>query len=71
MPTDNTPQCVKEVLDKPGIYEFSEDAFYWFFEVADGEVYQLQPDTMARDRVLSPGGWHDCDKICTVKKVEL
>lgn len=59
MATDRTPQCVKDVLDKPGIYEFRGRGYKWYFEV-DGKklVHQLNPRTMARDGVLSKSGWN-------------
>jgi hypothetical protein len=55
----NIPQCVLEVLGTPGKYRFVARRSYWFFEVtATGKVYQLNPNTLTRDGVLSPDGWN-------------
>ena len=64
---DNTPACVRAVLDKPGKYRFNQTAWFWYFEVdARRRVYQLTPDTLRRDGVLSPDGWNECAASGTV-----
>lgn len=60
---DTTPQCVRDVLNKPGKYRFDQKAWYWFFEVdKNRRIYQLNPRTMKRDGLLSPDGWNECAK---------
>jgi len=56
------PQCVLDVLDKPGRYKFLQgDEWYWFFEVdATGRIFQLNPHNMKRDGILSKNGWNEC-----------
>lgn len=52
------PPCVRAVLDKPGTYLFRGPFTAWFFEVDErGRCYQLTPDSLERDGLLSADGW--------------
>ena len=67
---DTTPQCVRDVLDKPGRYRFDQKSWHWFFEVDDKRrVYQLDPRTKRRDGILSPDGWADHAQFGVVSRV--
>jgi len=69
---DKTPNCVKQVLDEPGIYLFTNNKYSWFFEITkDKKIYQLNPQTMKRDGILSATGWNEIAHFGTVTAVEV
>lgn len=54
---NNTPDCVRAVLDKPGKYLWRGGSIFQF-EVDDkGQVHQLTLDGKTRDGILEPEGW--------------
>lgn len=55
---NNIPNCIKVMLDKPGLYIWEHNKRQVFMEIdARGKVYQLCPKTLKRDGILSSNGW--------------
>ena len=64
------PQDIVLMLKKPGKYVVSSDPkvrMYSMVEVLpNGNVYQLKPDGVTRDGILSRDGWNPEVKVYTV-----